>query len=177
MAVIRSASQEDRPRIASFYSHAKYGEALSQDDILLLAEKDGGICGALRLCREHGVLVLRGMRIDQVHQRKGIGSQLLQKAVAFIHGQECYCIPHRQLAAFYQQVGFQQADPATGPRFLADRLAKYQANLGLDVILMRREKEQPPQPSLGSAAGQQLAGALPGCSATNPPSCAKWTLV
>jgi predicted N-acetyltransferase YhbS len=151
MISIRASFQQDRLRIASFYAHNQYGQPLSEDDIQFFAEKDGGICGALRLCREHGVLVLRGMRIASEQQRKGIGRLLLQKAVEAIHGEVCYCIPHRHLAAFYQEAGFAEANAAAAPTFLADRLVKYREDLGLDVILMRRPSEKAPRPRLENA--------------------------
>ena len=84
MVEYRPASRGDRPRIAAFYARTQYGQALTEDETLLLAEQDAKICGALRLCQERGVLVLRGMRVAKEHQRKGTGSQLLLKAAEVI---------------------------------------------------------------------------------------------
>lgn len=138
MINMRTASDLERPRIASFYAENGYTQAYANDDLLVLAESGGEICGAVRLCQEQDVLVLRGMRVSQPHQRRGIGTQLLQRAVKLSAGQACYCIPYRYLHTFYERAGFYEIDPASGPGFLAKRLAIYRQNLGLDVILMKR---------------------------------------
>jgi hypothetical protein len=40
------------------------------------------------------------------------------------------------LRSFYQQAGFAEIDSSRAPPFLAERLARYRTDLGLDVILM-----------------------------------------
>ncbi len=139
MINLRTASDQDRDRIATFYARTKYTQPLADNDVLLLAESEGGICAAARVCQEQGVLVLRGMRVSQPHQRRGIGTLLLQRVIQLVADQACYCIPHRYLREFYQQAGFREIEPACGPVFLAERLAMYQRNLGLDVILMKKD--------------------------------------
>jgi N-acetylglutamate synthase-like GNAT family acetyltransferase len=148
MVNINVVPNENRGRVLSFYARNQYDQAIAHDDILLIAEESGAIQGALRLCREEGLLVLRGMRVAKDYQERGIGRLLLRRAVDQLASQECFCIPHRHLRAFYQEAGFQEVDPATVPTFLADRLSKYRNRLGLDVILMRRGTEQPLQPTI-----------------------------
>jgi len=148
MVCIRRSAKRDLPRIVSFYARSQYGQALSEEDILLIAEQGEEICGALRLCPEEGVLILRGMRIAENWQRGGIGRRLLLRAAEELAAQECFCIPHRYLKAFYGEAGFEEIEPPTAPTFLEERLAKYRTELGLDVILMRREAEQHPRPGV-----------------------------
>jgi len=139
MISIRTASDQDRDRIDSFYAETGYTQAINENDVFLLADNGGEICGAVRVCQEQGILVLRGMRVSQPLQRRGVGTQLLYKTVELIASQACYCIPHRYLREFYEQAGFDEIDPATGPIFLRERLAIYRQNQGLDVILMKRD--------------------------------------
>ena len=66
MINIRTASDLERPRIAAFYAENGYTQVYANDDLLVLAESGGEICGAVRLCQEQDVLVLRGMRVSQI---------------------------------------------------------------------------------------------------------------
>jgi predicted N-acetyltransferase YhbS len=136
----------------SFYSRAQYGQSVSEEDLLFIAEESGRIVGAVRLSKERGVRVLRGMRVAKDHQPRGIARRLLFRAANAVQGETCYCIPHRHLASFYQEAGFLEVEERTAPPFLVERLARYRSELGLDVMLMRRQPQQPPRPELGGAA-------------------------
>jgi GNAT superfamily N-acetyltransferase len=111
MVNISAVPKEDRGRVISFYARNQYDQPLSDDEILLVAAQGGEVRAALRLCREDGVLVLRGMRVAKDYQRGGIGRQLLRSAGDQLAGQESFCIPHRHLRGFYQEAGFQEIDP------------------------------------------------------------------
>ncbi len=139
MSRTRIAEPNDFEHICAFYLQQNYAQPISTRDTLVVAEGDKGIIGALRLCEEEGLLVLRGMRVDENYRRQGVGAGLLHQAVDVIQERECYCIPHHHLRSFYGRVGFVEIDPKAAPFFLQERINRY-TTLGLDVILMVRSK-------------------------------------
>jgi predicted N-acetyltransferase YhbS len=137
VAAVTIVPSGDLDRIAAFYRAAGYGGGVSADDVTLAATADGQIVGAVRLCREAGVIVLRGMQVDLAFQRQGIGRMLLRECLPHLDGGVAYCLPYAHLAGFYGEAGFVPAPPAMLPPFLAERLAAY-LRRGQDVIAMRR---------------------------------------
>jgi len=137
-AYVHLASLEDLPRVRRFYDGWRYRGEVRPEDIVLIAEQDGAIIGAVRLAPEHGTTVLRGMRVQPGSQRQGIGTRLLASAGAELKG-PCYCIPYAHLTGFYGHIGFRVLDPASAPDFLAERLAAYRAREdGNEYLLMHR---------------------------------------
>lgn len=137
VAIVTIVQSGDLDRIAAFYRTAGYGGGVSADDITLAATVAGQIVGAVRLCREAAVTVLRGMQVDPAFQRQGIGRTLLRHCLPHLEGGAAYCLPYAHLAGFYGEAGFVPAPPAVLPPFLADRLAGY-LRKGQGVIAMRR---------------------------------------
>ncbi len=122
----------------AFYDSCGYeGAAIREDDQVVIAKSATNIVGVGRLCREHGVLVLRGMQIQAAFRRQGLGSRLLAGLVAQVGQEPCYCLPYDHLGAFYAQAGFSAVSGPQLPDFLAQRLASYLA-LGRKVMAMQR---------------------------------------
>jgi N-acetylglutamate synthase-like GNAT family acetyltransferase len=141
MIATRAAHPADFERVAAFYRDNGYEPTISPADVIVVAgvaENEGALCGAVRLCDEHSVLVLRGMRVCEDMRRQGIGTRLLHAVEPVIGGRECFCIPHRYLRSFYGQIRFLEIEPTETPEFLRERFATYRREYGLDVILMRR---------------------------------------
>jgi uncharacterized glyoxalase superfamily protein PhnB/N-acetylglutamate synthase-like GNAT family acetyltransferase len=138
MAIARKAHPEEFERIAAFYRDNDYRPAISPADVIVVAENAGALCGAVRICDERDVLVLRGMRVGKDMRRRGIGTHLLQAVEPVIGARECFCIPHRHLRSFYGRIGFVEVEAAEAPSFLRERCAEYRREYGLDVIVMRR---------------------------------------
>jgi N-acetylglutamate synthase-like GNAT family acetyltransferase len=136
----RRAYAEDLERIAAFYRHHDYRPAISPADVIVMAENEGTLCGVVRLCEEHGVLVLRGMRVSEGRRWQGIGTRLLQAVEPLIGERECFCLPHRHLRSFYGRIGFAEIAASEAPAFLQERCTEYRRDYGLDVIIMRRPK-------------------------------------
>lgn len=90
---IRQADEVDMPRLLAFYHGTGYAGGVDPADVVVLAEEEGRIIGALRLCQEQGALVLRGMRVQEEWQRQGVGTRLLQVANERIGTRTCYCLP------------------------------------------------------------------------------------
>jgi N-acetylglutamate synthase-like GNAT family acetyltransferase len=138
MVTTRHASAADTERVAAFYRAYGYQRTLDSTDVVVIAEQDGELCGALRLCEEHKHLVLRGMRVAGSMRRRGIGTRLLEAAERFIGGRTCFCIPLRHLQPFYGRAGFVAIDEDQAPPLLRDRCARYRHEYALDVIIMYR---------------------------------------
>jgi GNAT superfamily N-acetyltransferase len=134
---VRRLGPSELGRVERFYHDTDYGGGVSADDDVLVAERGEQLVGALRLCREFDVVVLRGMRVRDGFRRQGIGTALLRGAAEAVGKRVCYAIPHRYLRGFYAQVGFDEQGAADAPRELRARLEQYR-EWGLDAILMRR---------------------------------------
>ena len=134
---IRQAGEGDLPRLLAFYQGTGYAGGVDPADVVVLAEEEGRIIGALRLCQEQGALVLRGMRVSQEWQRQGIGTCLLQLAGERIGKQTCYCLPHPHLEGLYGRIGFVQVKPASAPKFLRARQVEYREQ-GVETILLKK---------------------------------------
>lgn len=138
MVITRAIQINEFERIESFYRENEYQPAIEPSDMFLVAEHGDTIRAALRLSREQGCLVLRGMRVSPPFQGRGIGSLLLQFAREEIGDKVCYCIPYDHLRDFYAQIGFEQIAPDEAPEFLRERCERYRSEYGLDVLLMRK---------------------------------------
>jgi N-acetylglutamate synthase-like GNAT family acetyltransferase len=125
-------------RVKAFYEVSAYSQPLDSSDSILVAETGDDILAALRLCHEHGTLVLRAMRVHPDKLRRGIGTDLLRYAANVIGNEICYCIPYKYLTSFYSQIGFVEIPVDRAPKFLGNRLKLYQRKLNLDVILMEK---------------------------------------
>jgi pimeloyl-ACP methyl ester carboxylesterase/N-acetylglutamate synthase-like GNAT family acetyltransferase len=134
---IREATPSERERVRAFYVAMGHSGQLGLDDRLLVAERDGEILGAVRLCVEEGAQVLRTMRVRPDAQRRGLGRALLRRFVTLLAKEECFCLPWAHLEGFYGEIGFQRIAPAALPPHLAARLAGYQRERP-DAIAMRR---------------------------------------
>ena len=133
------ASLDHLGKIREFYQRVGYAADISEDDDIITARMDGDIIGAVRLCQENGVTVLRGMYVADDFQRAGVGTILLKKFLKLLAEKnigEAYCIPYTHLETFYARIGFRQITPLAAPEFLRRRLLKY-LNEERDCILMK----------------------------------------
>lgn len=124
-------------RLRAFYDEVGYGGGVRDTDLAFTATTDGRIVGAVRLCEEAGVIVLRGMHVAPAWQRQGIGRALRAACIPWLDRGEAFCLPYDHLAGFYGEAGFTPAPLETLPRFLAERLEGYLSK-GQRVLAMRR---------------------------------------
>jgi N-acetylglutamate synthase-like GNAT family acetyltransferase len=137
MIIISQAKPHDIEDIKVFYSQCGYGGGLNEQDMILIAQLEAKIVGAVRLCPDTNFFVLRGMQVLAPYQRQGIGTQLLQACTERLVDQVCYCIPWQHLQSFYQKARFQEVSPVRVPALLHERLNDY-ISRGMNVILMCR---------------------------------------
>lgn len=123
--------------INRFYAILQFGSVASIGDTLILARQSGALTGVVRLCREQGHFVLRGMLVGAAMRHQGIGQRLLGVLVGQLGGQPCYAVPFRHLPAFYGRGGFRPCRIRDAPVHLQQRYADYRAD-GLDVLIMKR---------------------------------------
>ena len=143
MLSMRVLQNYEFEKIKYFYQENDYSPVIDPTDIFLITEEEDEIRAALRLCRENGCLVLRGMRVSPKFYRMGIGSELLRFACEKIGNEVCYCIPHSYLRNFYGQISFEEISLGRAPNFLASRIQHYRREYCLDVILMRKPVSKP----------------------------------
>ncbi len=134
---IHEASEADHRDVAAFYERCGYLGGLRANDTNLVAERAGSLVGVVRLCSEHGIVVLRGMQVLPDFQRQGIGLGLLDECLPRVNDAICYCIPWSYLEQFYGSGGFERCEPRDVPGFLSERYSGYLQE-GRDVILMQR---------------------------------------
>jgi GNAT superfamily N-acetyltransferase len=123
-AIIRFAEINEYPEILTHYEACNYHGGVQDADKIVIAV-DGQIVGAVRICLEHGIKVLRGMQISPAWQRKGIGSSMLKFLADHVDLDGCYCLPFKYLKLFYGAIGFEEISIGDAPEFLSERLEKY----------------------------------------------------
>ena len=134
---VRIATHSELSEVESLYAICGYRGGVDEADTTFLARSRDQLIGAVRICAEHGVTVLRGMHVLPSFQRQGVGSQLLTTTLPLLNQGPSYCLPYSHLVSFYGAASFQTAGPDDLPDFLRDRLAVYVAR-GQDIIAMSR---------------------------------------
>jgi len=124
-------------QVRAFYGQAGYGGGVSALDTVLAASAGDRVLGAVRLCEEHGVIVLRGMFVAADAQRQGIGLALLAACLPWLDRGESFCLPYDHLVGFYSAAGFEPVPAEMLPPFLHARLTSY-LEKGQRVLGMRR---------------------------------------
>lgn len=136
--VIRFAGISEYPEVLAHYKICNYHGGVKDEDIIVIGI-DEELIGAVRICSEYGIQVLRGMQIKSAWQQKGLGASMLKFLVDNVDMNGCYCLPYKYLKAFYAAIGFQEIAPQDAPLFLVERLEKYLSS-GHDVIIMMVNK-------------------------------------
>lgn len=134
--VVRPGTSRDLPAVEAIYREWRYRGGVQPEDGLVVADDAGRVVGVVRLTREHGYTMLRGMRLQPEYQRGGIGTRMLRLFVQQLDD-DCYCVPYANLLDFYGQVGFRVLTRTDAPPFLAERARTYEAE-GLEVAIMCR---------------------------------------
>ncbi len=136
---IRIAEKNENEKVLKHYQECNYGAGINKDDLVIIAI-DKEIVGAVRICVEQNIRVLRGMQVKKPFQRNGIGSLMLKYLEENLDLKDCYCLPYKHLREFYAQVGFEEVLPRYAPRFLAERLENYLSGGYGEIIIMKVSK-------------------------------------
>lgn len=121
---------------AQFFVTIGYGSLGAPDDEVVLATIDGHIVGAVRLAREGGVLVLRGVQVEENWRGRGLGRRLLDVVAQHLGDELSFVIAYRHLEPFYTRAGWVPVDDDV-PQLLSERVARFREH-GDDVYVARR---------------------------------------
>ena len=128
----------DRETVLAFLRAAGYSQPIQPADEVFAAWAGDEVVGAVRLAREHGVIVLRGMRVREDLRRRGIGGQLLRGLDGALDKTATWCIPYAWLTNFYATIGFRLGELGEVPTVLNERHSQY-VQQGLNVVIMVRQ--------------------------------------
>lgn len=138
---VRLAGAEELDAAARLYRATGYsGRVDVENDRALVALTGDVLVGVVRLCREHHVTVLRGMRVAASFQRRGVGTALLRGLEPLLTAQDCYCLPFSHLERFYALIGFQPMQDGEVPSFLAARTERYRSKGAAISPMVRRSR-------------------------------------
>ncbi len=110
--------------VNEFYCRVGYPHRAHRGDSIVVAMAATEIMGAVRLVREQGTQVLRGMQVDPRYHGQGVGTEMLRLLDQFFTPL-CFCIPYEHLSTFYAQARFRVAEPRDVPEFLLERYFEY----------------------------------------------------
>ena len=137
MASVVPESELDHVR--ALYRLTGYRGEVQLGDIVVGAWRGLDLVGAVRIATEHGVRVLRGMRVQPEFQRQGIGTEILGEVRLLLDSKECFAIAYPHLKDFYGRIGFCTSDECDAPAFLRDRINRYRTeNPQQGFILIRK---------------------------------------
>lgn len=139
--IVRVATPADVGRIQAFYA-TQAARRVDPGERFVIAEADGEIVGAVRLCREQGHLVLRTMQIAEAYRRRGIGARMLRTLEPLMEDAPCYCLPYTHLPAFYATIGFRVIPAEQAPPHLQTRYRHGLAQ-GISFLVMARPAGPP----------------------------------
>lgn len=137
-ATIGRVQTGERAAVLRLYHDCAYSGGMHPSDVVLVARAATDIVGAVRVCREQGTVVLRGMQVRAGWRGQGIGKRLLAAAIPHLDHAVCYCLPYSHLVDFYASGGFRVVGAGALPEFLRERLDGYVAE-GQNLLAMRRE--------------------------------------
>jgi predicted N-acetyltransferase YhbS len=138
---IKVFENPDRTDVKDFYVSCGHDRGPDPENKVIVALENGKIIGAVRLCFEHGVYMLRTMDVAAECQGKGIGTLLLKKFEELLCNNECYCLAYAHLENFYGQIGFQTVtNERDAPQFLQDRVADYRTRPNAKKFKVMKKK-------------------------------------
>jgi N-acetylglutamate synthase-like GNAT family acetyltransferase len=126
--------------LEKFYAACGYGGSFNDSDDVYFAEQDSTVLGVVRIAKEQGVFVLRGMQVLPEFRGHHLGRKLLSYLTSQISALDspCFCLPHDHLVSFYSEAGFTPVMPShiSVPDFLHQRQLKYmEKNLNISVLV------------------------------------------
>jgi N-acetylglutamate synthase-like GNAT family acetyltransferase len=139
MIRIRTALGNDAARVDAFYASLGKSATSSESRLVLIAEDEDTIIGAVRLCAEGGCLVLRTMVVREEYRHQGIGRRMLLALEEFMGEGDFYCLAYPHLLAFYGSVGFVEIAEDDAPDHIRERYARYTSG-GMRFAIMKRPK-------------------------------------
>ena len=126
---VKSAPEVSKQANA-FYRLCGSSATVEKGDTIIFAVHNGEMIGIVRLCHEHGLDVLRTMRVRSDFQRQGVGLEMLQYFKEVVNSKgisKLFCLPYDHLESFYGSIGFKKIEFTAAPTHLQERLLRTQA--------------------------------------------------
>lgn len=121
---IRQASPYEFASVVRLYDEGGYDGRYQAADFLLLAMLGQEAVGVVRLVREQGYTLLRGLYIGKHWRGRGIGRRLLLAATGYLQ-EPCYCLTQTSLLPLFSAAGFILCHDDIVPPFLIERRHRY----------------------------------------------------
>ncbi|BEV72006.1 MULTISPECIES: GNAT family N-acetyltransferase [unclassified Paludibacterium] len=122
--IIRQASPYEFASVVRLYDEGGYDGRYQASDFLLLAIMGHETVGVVRLVKEQGYTLLRGLYIGKHWRGRGIGRQLLAAATGYLTD-PCYCLTQSTLIPLFAAQGFIPCSDDIVPPFLLERRHRY----------------------------------------------------
>lgn len=130
MQIVEIPEPTERAPLVSFKA------TITAREQLVFGTVDGEVIAVAKLAREDGVVILRGVQVDERWRGRGIGRRLMEAVGRRADGEPCFVIALRPLERFYAVAGFVRASDEI-PNFIVERCAHYRSK-GDDVFVARR---------------------------------------
>ncbi|MBV8045909.1 MAG: GNAT family N-acetyltransferase [Paludibacterium sp.] len=121
---IRPATAYEFAAVVRLYDEGGYDGRYQASDFLLLAMIDMDAVGVVRLVKEEGYTLLRGLYIGKAWRGRGIGRRLLTAAAGYLT-EPCYCLTQTSLLHLFAEQGFVPCSDDIVPPFLLERRRRY----------------------------------------------------
>ena len=127
----------DVDAVRSFYTNTTYrkGDIVDETNEIVAAYDGDKMVGVFRLCKENGVIVLRGFFVLAEYQKKGIGTKMLGLFENELSDVACYLNCRNGLTRFYEKANFEVCGNEV-PEFLKERVAGYN-NPELNILIRK----------------------------------------
>ena len=137
MTHIRLARPEETAEALACYRRNDYAGGIEATDTPIVAVAEGGIVGVVRIAREHGHQLLRGLFLDEDRRGAGLGSRMLAALVRQLDDAPCWLVCGPHLIGFYGQQGFRLTHDDEAPPHLQERVQHYRRTYGPQCLLRR----------------------------------------
>lgn len=134
---VRPIADDEVEAAHACYRRNEYMGTIKPGDDPLVAVDQGEIVGVVRIAREQGAQILRGMFIDEAQRGAGLGTRMIRDLERRMSDAPCWVICGPQHIRFYGQIGFKLTADEEAPAFLQERVAFYRDRYGPQCLLRR----------------------------------------
>lgn len=124
------------PLIQRFYKRHYPATKPKKNEHIVVARRNGNICGVVRFRPIEEFKLLTGMAIEETQRGQGIGHQLLDHCQQELLSEQVFCFAFPWLVPFYQAHHFDTIEANKLPNCLKILLQRYQAG-GKSLVPMR----------------------------------------
>ncbi|MGI0119373.1 hypothetical protein [Zooshikella sp. RANM57] len=138
MFSVKQLKPVEYPLVNRFYKAQGYkGKARGNENIFVLQQPQ--IVAALRLTPLTDQWLLRGLWVDYMLRKQGLGLALLDGIIDFLTINHYYCFAEQDVVPFYLKANFIIPDIHTLPVSILQRFKAYQQrNTGLQALMWQR---------------------------------------